>query len=261
MVWRTPGGERELSCEKRTAGFRCVPDAALTAGAFFIDLAYQSGAGWVALERRTKEYWAWRLKPRRELYRWNDDGEYVLTADGTFALSADGRLRVVDLLAKPELRPVETDRKRVVQVLRAPAGPLLAVRSDGCSVRLVGLESGELRATIDACATAIALSRDGRFVVVGSDNQVGVWDLASGGWVARRSVPHKVVAVAMSWHQQYIATSTRFDLKDRITLWRWQWSDVRESVCRTLEQNLKTEQWTKLVDRRELAVACASARR
>ena len=254
--WRLPTGELTLRCDQ-VGGFNCRPDVVPMASSV-IDLAYQPGAGWMALDREGGEYRAWRLAPRAQLHRWAADAEYVLAAEGTLAVSAEGRVRVIDVRERRELQPIDTDRARIVQFLRSPTGPLLARRASDCTLQLVGLERGDVRASIDECAVRVAISGDGRFVVVGANRRVGVWDLKSARWLARRDFAANVRAVGMSGNQEYVAVSTRVRLNDRITLWRWRWDDVRERVCATLRQNLRAAQWAALLQEQDLAAACAT---
>ena len=251
-----PRGPTHVTCVRSSEKLRCDRKGALWEGLALVDLGYRPKFGWVGLERAGDEYRASRLEPQTELCRWKAESEYELSADGRLATSTDGQFRVLDLTnrCRPRLPTGRIERREIESVFSAPEGPVLVVRSNSCTIRLVKLESGEPLANIDECAWEATLSLDGRLLAASGTSEVGVWDLRSGKRIARRTDVLGYRTVSMSPDQRYVLIHTN----GRINVWRWQRDDLGHEVCHVLDRNLEAAQFRERISRDELASACTT---
>jgi WD40 repeat protein len=254
-----PYGATRVTCERSTDKLKCNRDGALWDSLDLVDLGYGPELGWVGLERSGQEFRAIRLQPRGELCQWTDQSGYRLSSDGKLAVSTDGRFRVLDLMDQGRPRPIGSGIKltEIQAVFSAPDGPILVLRSQSCTIRLVRMATGEHLGSTDECAWAVALSHDGRWLVTAGDGEVRVHDRRSSKVIARRSGIPGYPQLGMSTDARQVLIYS----EGRIETWRWQFDDLRREVCGALERNLAAAQFRDRLSRDELASACTAAPR
>ena len=128
----------------------------------------------------------WDLRSRQVLYSLEDHAASIyavaVTSDGRFAVSGSGdrTLNVWNLQRGKKVRRLKAHERPVTAVAVTPDDDFV-LSSDGWELKVWGLPSGNLVRSLGLyCASAIAITSDGRYAVLASGNVSALLDLQTG---------------------------------------------------------------------------------